>query len=344
MIDRQQLEAAVRSGELGRPQLEELLSIADGVEQGRRAQDPEKFGFLKGFNDIFLALGVVLVLGAIGAAMAGATAGWVTFAIAAASWGMADIISRQTRAVLPLIAAAFGVLTPAVYFAFYIHADSGFSPARHLLLGSIAALLLASAYYLYFRLPFALGLIAGLGTLTLVAAAKLLAGAPIPTLSGIIQFVCGLCTFAAAMHFDMKDPRRLTTDADKGFWLHIAAAPMIVNAIAQPLLRSGNVSTGASAAVLALVVLLALVAMIVDRRALLVSSLAYFIIALIYLLKGTASSQMTGPADTRTFAIAFGLAGLLVLVLGIFWHQLRAVLFRHLPEGMPLTNLPPPGP
>ena len=79
-------------------------------------------------------------------------------------------------------------------------------------------------------------------------------------------------------------------------------------------------------------------------RALLVSSLAYFIIALIYLLKGTASSQMTGPADTRTFAIAFGLAGLLVLVLGIFWHQLRAVLFRHLLVGLPLTNLPPLGP
>jgi hypothetical protein len=49
-------------------------------------------------------------------------------------------------------------------------------------------------------------------------------------------------TFAAAMYFDLKDPQRVTRYSACGFWLHIAAAPALVNTVAVTLLNQGNLS------------------------------------------------------------------------------------------------------
>ena len=42
---------------------------------------------------------------------------------------------------------------------------------------------------------------------------------------------CGLALFAAALWYDMRDPHRLSRYSANAFWLHILAAPAIVNTV-----------------------------------------------------------------------------------------------------------------
>ena len=84
------------------------------------------------------------------------------------------------------------------------------------------------------------------------------------------------------MKFDMSDRNRVTQRTDIAFWLHLLAAPLIVHSIVYPLLTESALSPGAAVAIVSLFAVLSLVALTVDRRALLVSSLLYL---------GYASSQ-----------------------------------------------------
>jgi hypothetical protein len=51
----------------------------------------------------------------------------------------------------------------------------------------------------------------------------------------------GLVGLIIAMTFDMSDPHRVTRRAASGFWLHVIAAPAIVNTIALTLFDAGTI-------------------------------------------------------------------------------------------------------
>ena len=106
----------------------------------------------------------------------------------------------------------------------------------------------------------------------------------------------GIAVFLAAMKFDMSDRNRVTQRTDIAFWLHLLAAPLIVHSIVYPLLTESALSTGAAIAILSLFAVLSFVALAIDRRALLVSSLLYL---------GYASSQIltwSGVASENAWA------------------------------------------
>ncbi len=93
--------------------------------------------------------------------------------------------------------------------------------------------------------------------------------------------VLGLGVFLLAMRWDSSDPRRVTRRSDVAFWLHLLAAPMIVHPVFTLLgLNDGQGSLGEGVVVVALYVALGLTALAIDRRALLVSALAYVLWAL----------------------------------------------------------------
>ncbi len=96
----------------------------------------------------------------------------------------------------------------------------------------------------------------------------------------------------------------------------------------------------ASALVLLTVFLFAIFALAIDRRALLVSSLASFTYAVYSILSGGLAwsrSDYTQPSFTLTLALVGGF----VLILGVFWHPLRQRLMPLL-QNMPFAHYLPP--
>ena len=154
--------------------------------------------------------------------------------------------------------------------------------------------------------------------------------------SSVITALFGLAVFAAALRVDASDPQRVTRRSDIAFWLHLAAAPMIVHAVVP--LVTGDVQTlnaAQAVGILAVFVLLALVALVIDRRALLVSGLTYAGIAISYLLSQTVEQGM---------GLSLTLLGLAVIVLGLSagWRSLRQALLPLLPLGPLRRHVPPP--
>ena len=161
-------------------------------------------------------------------------------------------------------------------------------------------------------------------------AIALLASA-IPTLVDHLAwptFIGGLCVFALAMRWDMSDPKRETRRADVAFWLHLLAAPMIVHPVfAMMGLLGGGAGLGGAGVVILLYVLLGLVALAIDRRALMVSALAYVLYALSSLFREFGALSL----NVALTALVLGSA---LLLLSAYWTSVRAAVLAMLPEGV----------
>ena len=149
-------------------------------------------------------------------------------------------------------------------------------------------------------------------------------------------FAAGLAVFAYAMRWDISDRARETRRSDVAFWLHLLAAPMIAHPLFSWLgvTDGGNIGAGAAAGVLAIYVGMALVALAVDRRALLVSALAYVLIALTWLFDRFGAVEL----NVALTALVIGSA---LLMLSAFWTPIRSTLVEKLP-GVLQARLPLP--
>jgi uncharacterized membrane protein YfcA len=146
----------------------------------------------------------------------------------------------------------------------------------------------------------------------------------------ILGFVLmlGVGTFLFAMWWDSSDRERITRRSDVAFWLHLLAAPMIAHPIFTLLgLTSGHVSIGVAVAVILLYVGLGLTALAVDRRALLVSALAYVLYALSTLFREFGAVEL----NIALTALVIGSA---LLLLSAFWHQARRAIVQPLPASL----------
>lgn len=81
------------------------------------------------------------------------------------------------------------------------------------------------------------------------------------------------------MHWDMADPTRQTRKTDIAFWLHLLAAPLIVHPVSLLGIEDGSASLGGTVLVLVIYALFAALSLAVDRRALMVSAMAYVLYA-----------------------------------------------------------------
>jgi hypothetical protein len=137
----------------------------------------------------------------------------------------------------------------------------------------------------------------------------------------------GVGAFLAAVRIDASDPQRLTRRSDMAFWLHLLAAPMIVHAVI-PFFGGATEIPGVGQAIAVLLVfaVLGLIALVIDRRALLVAGLSYAGFAIAYLLSKSVAEGMS---------LSLTLLGLAVLVLGLSvgWRSLRRAILPVLPLG-----------
>ena len=147
-------------------------------------------------------------------------------------------------------------------------------------------------------------------------------------------FALGLGVFAFAMRWDMSDPMRKTRRSDVAFWLHLVAAPMIAHSIFAMLgMLEGEPSVSKALVVVALYVAMGLIALAVDRRALLVSALGYVIYAIIALFREFGAISLN-------VALAAFVIGSALLMLSAFWHSVRQAVLAMLPKAVG-AKLPP---
>ena len=126
------------------------------------------------------------------------------------------------------------------------------------------------------------------------------------------------------MAFDLSDPHRVTRRSAQGFWLHVVAAPALVNTIALSLLERDQ------GVVLALVLgFFALIAIVIDRRSFLITAIGYIV------------ALSTTVFDSEGTGISILMLGVVLVILGAFWARIRAVLLSLLSGVLPLHRLPP---
>lgn len=326
MYSDEDLDAAVEAGILP---AQTARAFRDFVarRQGGNPVDEERFRLLTGFNDIFVSIAIVIFLAAFGWLGAGGAP-----AIAVASWALSEYFIRRRRMALPGMVLLFGFAGAAFLFTFMLlGAGEHFRPMggspQALAASAAAAALAVLVHWRRFHVPvslavFVLVVIAGTYFTLLALWPALKAWEPQLLLAG------GLAVFAVAMYWDASDRNRSTRRSDVAFWLHMAAAPLIVHPIFSLLgLLGGHATSGEALAAVVLYLILAVVALLIDRRALLVSALAYVLYAVSTLFEGTAVVQ-------QSYWLTALVLGSLLLLLSAAWHRARAALVRRLPDGL----------
>ena len=293
MMDRDDLRAAVGAGIVTEGQAASLTSLADSRRGARTdlAVGDEPFELFKGFNEIFIVVGLLILAmgwaGVVGVAYAAEITNPQQAAMLYGSigtliiWAMSEYFIRRRRMVGPAIALSIfftsnAAIALTAYFAqpFMVAQQDYASLPLPFILGTAAI----GVFWYRFRVPFAMAMIAvGFFIVAILMAATsqgtpqdpsdlflLSAGGPFAW----ITLVLGLLVFAAALAFDMSDPHRVTRRSANGFWLHVVAAPTLVNTLALTLL-----DRDAYWALLGVMLIFALVAIVIDRRSFLIAAM-----------------------------------------------------------------------
>ncbi|WP_457940157.1 hypothetical protein [Mesorhizobium sp. 10J20-29] len=341
-ISEDTLARALAGGVLTADQVEALHALEqEGSPPGSSGPaDSEQFRFITGFGDIFVTIGLALFLGALTYFARGfiGDAG-ARLAAAAACWLLAEYFTRQRRMALPSIVLLL-VFAVSIFLSiadprqlasvFSLGIDVSGWPA---VLAGLVTAAATALHYLRFRVPItiaagAAALVASIVALFVLLAPDLASRATVPLI-----FVCGIGVFALAMRFDLSDPARQTRRTDIAFWLHMLAAPLIVHPLVSGFVGGGSLDTASALAVLTIFIALSLVALIVDRRAILVAGLSYAGIAFGTLVANAGLTSGTAPLTLLVL-------GALVLLLSAGWHGLRRLLLPLLPVAL-VHRLPP---
>jgi MFS family permease len=359
MYSQQDIDDAVGAGALSLKAAEGLRAHVERQSLSS-AVDEEQFRLITGFNDIFVSIAAAILLFAVGwiGQSIGQSIGFVVDVngpsplapalVAATAWGLAEFFTAKRRMALPsillLLAFAGGVLaTSGLLLTSGIVAAMGPDPfdgsnerlatAIFGSVGALAAAITVAASWLHwrrFRVPITIA--AGAAAAAAVAVGLLVAViGPVEQIDKVVLgfvLLLGIGVFLFAMRWDASDPQRVTRRSDVAFWLHLLAAPMIVHPVFTLLgLNDGSATVGEGLVVILLYVALGLTALAIDRRALLVSALAYVLFALNRLFETFGAVEL----NVALTALVIGSA---LLLLSAFWHQARTAIVTRLPGGL----------
>ena len=389
MADRSALEAAAAAGVINAEQVGPLYDFLSSQQAGVKPAlaGEEDLRFIRNFHDVFLAIGIVLfAVGlaiAIGTWVAGSAheprqaallAGGLSATAAVVMWLLGEVFARRRRLFLPAIAivvsmTAFAVVGAAsLYFGLLIgenvnlDADlsQGMPPQVRagLMLAAAFAFITPLMFYARFRLPFSMGLAGGGVAAFIIATALMFSFDETLKLLPAIYLGLGVLLFFAGVAFDARDPMRTTRYSDNGFWLHFAAAPLILNGafgLVTMAFGGGQVSgaaglvmasadenanaLGQAAATLAVIIALGLISLLINRRVLIVSALLTTGVAI-----GVIMNEFGLGAGALAASTLIVLGGF-VLILGAGWHGVRRALLGWVkPDGAWARIFPPEAP
>ena len=353
MYSQNEIDEAVAAGAISPDSATALRAFVEG-QRALPTPDEEQFRLITGFNDIFVAIAAAILLFAVGfigqwigqrtgTAIDGEGPSYLgPLLVAATSWGLALFFTAKRRMALPSILLLLSFVisvfaTAGVALVLAVGPDIlDNNPQLTGILAALSAAVAAGAAWLHwkrFRVPITVAAgaasVAGIAVALLIAALNPGPESEMPE-SIILGFVLllGVGTFLFAMWWDSSDRARITRRSDVAFWLHLLAAPMIVHPVFTLLgLNDGTATVGEGLVVILLYVVIGLTALAIDRRALLVSALAYVLYALNKLFEQFGAVEL----NVALTALVIGSA---LLMLSAFWHQARSVVVRPLPESL----------
>ncbi|MCR9121992.1 MAG: hypothetical protein NXH91_06935 [Phyllobacteriaceae bacterium] len=337
----------------------------------------ENMRLIGGGNDVFVTIGVVMLSAGLFAALmtvVGEQTLTVFAIMAVFLWAVAEFVTRQHRMRLASTVIGLGflfaiqaILTEWVVSGYGIAMPENplqlaamrpqLGIAGTVLLGGIV--LAAALYFWRFRVPIMAGAIALCLTalaffyVTLFLYDGVTEGRLyLPALDDLpellrnalyMPLISGLVIFTVGVMFDLRDRERVTVWSDCAFWLHVISAPLLVHPLfimstGQDVVF-GEIEPGVSAMVMlaVLITVFVYVALAIDRRSLLIPTLAYFGSLGIYYLVNSAANQTGIPP----FALILLVVGALIMVFGAGWQRIRGLIIRPtLPTSL-LDKLPP---
>jgi len=350
MYSQNEIDEAVAAGAISSDAATALRAHIE-IQRAMPIQDEEQFRLITGFNDIFVSIAAAILLFAVGfigqwigqrtgTAVGGDGPSYLgPLLIAATSWGLALFFTAKRRMALPSILLLLSfvgglMVSSASAIGLIVGTEALENNERAIaLVGAAAAAIAAGGAWLHwrkFRVPITVAAgaasVAGV-TVALIASAV----GDVPNIQNIVLsavLFLGVITFLFAMWWDGSDRARLTRRSDVAFWLHLLAAPMIVHPVFTLLgLNDGTATVGEGLVVVLLYFVLGLTALAIDRRALLVSALAYVLYALNQLFEQFGAVEL----NVALTALVIGSA---LLMLSAFWHQARTLVVRPLPGSL----------
>ncbi len=312
----------------------------------------EPFALFRGFRDVFLAIGIVILavgLTSVAGQLLGMRfdlqAGWTDalfgLILAVIAWGVAEWVTGRLRMPLASLVTAFAFCAAFAATLISLTEMAGLSSGTGLsidLLAPVFGALGALLFYIRFRLPAALLFVAGGLSATIL---RLIDPTWFDSPGVTFQFAAfavGLVIFAVALSYELRDPQRVQRQSENAFWLHLLAAPLIVFALTGGATSLDVGSTGEALRMFAVVFVLGLLALVIDRRAFIVSALLYLAGAIAYTV------NQSGAAPDTQFAITALVLGLFVVGLALGWQPLRQAFLAILPNRLSSRLPNPAGP
>jgi hypothetical protein len=330
MYSDEDLQSAVDAGIFSKQSVQQFRKHF-ASQTNRVAVDEENFRLVSSFNDIYVVIACTLML--ISLTWFGRSIDDFTGALllTIGSWLLAEyfVLKRHMAfpAIVLLISFLSGIAASVISFFNTINEPI-------LLLAGCVCAVSAWLHWKRFQVPIT---IAG-GAATFIGC--ILAITVTKTNTNLDQWfipmllLSGISTFCFAMFWDKQDRLRVTRKSDVAFWLHLLSAPLIVHPIFSLLgILEGNTGLFEAGLVICLYILMAMVAVAIDRRAILVSGLIYVLYAISTVLK-------TVGIDASSTSITGIIIGGALLLLSVYWQRSRIVLFKLIPNKLqPL--LPP---
>ncbi len=294
------------------------------------------------FNEIFVTVGVMLLLNAL-TGIVGLIIGKAEILSAVASLALvvvaAEYFHQRKRFRLPIIYCVLSAgMTAGTWLRVLLVGDAdnffdiskGWELAVLPMFASLAVFIAGAARY---RIAFMMLPIGILFTVAVTFAAdhavndlpfKLLLGA------------CGLSLLAIAIHFDLKDPKRVTRASDFAFWTYIVGSPLFVHSLFLSVLIDADtiIGTGIWVLIAVLAAGVSFTGVLMNRRALILSTMIYVGYILFSALSNTPMGIATGTLVTVMCI------GLYIIALGSRWAEARRYVMQRLPAWPWLARLP----
>lgn len=317
MISRDLLQAAADKDVIQQNQIEPLLDFIQqresATEQPVESNNSEEpLRFVRGFGDVFITLGIILLVLAINML---SLSGYLYFLPVAGFIIMAEWLVRVRRLSLPGIAILISIL-------YFVNKAIAFDHENATVIG-LGILSLASLFfYLRYKMPFSLlPVAAGVVAIAVVQIGADLIEYPI-IFSGL-----GLIVFFVAMGFDMRDTARQTHLSDSAFWLHLLAAPLIIHGFMISVLFSQQqwlADISHAVFIVLFFIGILLIALLLDRRAMLVATQIYMVYAVTQLLEG----QLGSTQNIVIYVLL--ILGFAIIFFGTYWYKTRRLLYGFL--------------
>jgi hypothetical protein len=329
MIPKQRLQQAADKGIIQNNQIEPLFEFFHDKNLETTTNQEEPLRFTRSFGDVFIAFGIGILIFSINMLELSLYEYLVPVIgfILIAEW-----LVRVRKLALPGMAILIGIL-------FFVHRAINIGSEQSAIWSFALIAATSLAFYVRYKMPFSLLPLAG----ALISIAILMIGQQVLS-DPIIFSILGLAVFSVAMLFDSQDTKRETHLSDSAFWLHLLASPLIVHgAMLSMLLGDNNWLQAIDKEIIIVIFFIGflLLALLLDRRAMLISTQMYMIYALIQLVQGQFSNS-----QNLIIYILMAL-GVFIIFFGTFWYRTRRLIFgfmsgntlsRYLPDLMLMDN------